>query len=56
MKQAIGYLVLEGRRDIVNEMSIYAQAIWRLSTRSIAGRMGLAKRGRCQARYKQREG
>jgi hypothetical protein len=55
MKQAIGYLVLEGRRDVVNELSLVAQAIWHLSSRSIAGRMGLAKRGRCQARYIQRE-
>jgi len=54
MKQAIDYLVLEGRRDVVNELSIVAQAIWRMSSRSIAGRMGLGRRGRCQARYKQR--
>lgn len=55
MKQAIEYLVVDGRRDVVNELSIYAQAIWRVSARSISGHMGLGKRSRVQARYKIRE-
>ncbi len=55
MKQAIGYIVLAGRRDVMNELSIYARAIWRLSVRSLTGRMGLSKRGRSMAHYKQWE-
>jgi len=58
MKRATEYFGLKavGHNVISDSFSIYAQAIWHLSTRSLAGylRPGKKGKGKSQARYEQR--
>jgi len=55
MRQATGYSVAPTRWDVANEISIYAQAIWHLGSRSLARYFGFFQKGKSkgQARYKQ---
>lgn len=55
MKQSMGYSADTARQNVMNELSLYAQAIWYLTSRAVARHFGFAKKGRNkgQARYKQ---
>ncbi len=56
MKRATEYFGLKavGHNVISDSFSIYAQAIWHLSTRSLVGYLRPGKKGKSQARYEQR--
>lgn len=53
MKQITGYAAPVAKRDMANELSIYAQAVWNMGSRSLARYFGFSKKAKGQARYKQ---
>lgn len=57
MKQVMEYSSQAARRNVFNELSLYAQAIWLMGSRVLARRFGRGKRGRVksQAHYKRHD-